>query len=341
MQAPICTIAIPVYNRIRYLEATIQSVLQQNLDRIEILVVDDGSSEEVWSQLAAMSWPNVQLHRNPRNLGLFGNWSHSLQLAKGKYFKILCSDDCLEPETLAREIAFMEQNPSVGLLSTTGLTVDPQGQVLGLIGNQLAQGVYEGGKAIKYLFHFYYRSGICPFNYPSGTLMQTDLARKVGGFDTKMKHVGDLDLFYKLLQISNLGILANKGCRITIHDEQAGAQQTSKTYGIEENFDILERNKLFFTPPEYQQLVRLHRGLCFWYGLKLLSKRHWESYLGYYRVAKSHSGHLFAVLLGFSHFLFWKAYIRFFSLKTPWIRQLEAHRLEIVSHLTRPNDSTE
>jgi glycosyltransferase involved in cell wall biosynthesis len=327
MQAPICTIAIPVYNRIRYLEATIQSVLQQKQEGIEILVVDDGSADEVWSKLQAMSWPHVQLHRNTHNLGLFGNWSQCLQLAKGRYFKILCSDDCLEPGTLAREIAFMEQNPAVGLLSTTGVTVDTDNRVLGSIGDQLAPGVYKGSEAIQHLFHFYYRSGICPFNYPSGTLMRTDLARKVGGFDTKMKHVGDLDLFYKLLQISNLGILAETGCRITLHDEQAGAQQTTKTYGIEENFDILERNKKFFAADEYRDLVRLHRGLCFWYGLKLLSRRHWESFVRYYEVAKSHSGHLASVLLGFSHFLFWKAYIRLFSLKAPWIRKLEARRL--------------
>lgn len=162
MQAPICTIAIPVYNRIRYLEATIQSVFSQKQDGIEILVVDDGSADEVWSQLQAMSWPNVQLHRNPRNLGLFGNWSECLRLAKGKYIKILCSDDCLEPGTLAREIAFMEQNPAVGLLSTTGVTVDTQDHVVGSIGDQLAPGVYKGSEAIRHLFHFYYRVASAP-----------------------------------------------------------------------------------------------------------------------------------------------------------------------------------
>jgi glycosyltransferase involved in cell wall biosynthesis len=327
MQTPTCTVAIPVYNRIRYLKATLQSVLDQNLEGLEILVVDDGSAEEVWQQLLAMAGPRIRLHRNPTNLGLFGNWSQCLQLAKGKYFKILCSDDCLEPGTLAREIAFMEQHPSVGLLSTTGVTIDMQERVLGHIGDQLATGVYEGTEAIRQLFHFYYRSGICPFNYPSGTLMRTELAREVGGFDRSMRHVGDLDLFYKLLQKSNLGILETPGCRITIHEEQAGVQQTTKTYGVEENFEILARNRQYFARAEYEELVRLHRGLCLWYGFKLLSKRHWKSFVRYYEVARSHSGRHATVLLGFAQFLFWKAYIRLFSFKAPWIRRLEAQRL--------------
>jgi hypothetical protein len=321
MSSPICTVAIPVYNRISFLDEAIASVLNQNVADLEILVVDDGSKPEISRQLDDLVRPGVTLVRNPQNLGLFGNWNRCLELAQGIFFKILCSDDFLEPGTLAREIAFCRQHPQVGMVSTRGVSVDSQGRQLGRIGDVIPAGVYDGESALHRLFHFYYGTGINPFNYPSGILFRTECVRQVGGFDTSMQHVGDLDLFYKLLRCSQLGVMPHVGCRITLHEGQAGVQQSTQTWGVEENFVILKRHKECLAPAEYRRLVRLQVGLTMWFGVKFLFQRKGEAFLRYFRVARSHGQSLLVLGVGFAHFAVLKVLL---SKRPPTLRPVQS-----------------
>ena len=328
----ICTVAIPVYNRIRYLRSTLDSVMSQDIgsQKLEILIVDDGSRKDVWQELATFKHPAIKFHRNSSNLGLFPNWNECLRLAGGKYFKILCSDDFLTPGTLSKEIAFMEAHPEISLLSTRGVYIDPQNRILGHTGTLLKGGIYDGQVATRELLQHYFRSGVSAFNYPSGTLVCTDLARGVGGFDTTMRHVGDLDFFYKILAHGCLGIGDWEGCRITLHPEQAGAIQSVKTYGVEENFTIIDRHRHLFTDDEWNELRRLHCGLTLWYGVKLLSKKNLQGFAAYRRVALREATKKrgwIDLLLGFSQFVAWKGYLYLFPKRSPWVASLESSHI--------------
>jgi glycosyltransferase involved in cell wall biosynthesis len=328
----ICTVAIPVYNRIRYLRGAVDSVLNQDVNgqKVEILIVDDGSREDVWRELQTLSHPSIKLHRNAKNLGLFPNWNECLRLAQGRYFKILCSDDVLAPGTLAKEISFMEGHPDVALLSTRGVYVDTQDRVVGQTGTLLKGGTYDGSLATKQLLQHYFRTGVSAFNYPSGTLVPTIIAREVGGYDTTMRHVGDLDFFYKVMTRGRLGIADWEGCRITLHPEQEGAIQSVKTYGVEENFTIIGRHRHLFSDGEYNQLRRLHCGLTLWYGVKLLAKKNLQGFRDYgrvaYREACTRRG-LLDLLAGFAQFVFWKGYLYLFADRSPWVASLKSSQM--------------
>ncbi|GAI98190.1 unnamed protein product [marine sediment metagenome] len=112
-----CTIAIPVYNREDLIRRAVESALAQNVPDLEILVVDNCSTDRTWDVLHTYSDSRLRLVRNERNMGLFGNFNRSLQLAQGKYFRLLCSDDKLPPNCLMSEIDMMEQHENVVLLS--------------------------------------------------------------------------------------------------------------------------------------------------------------------------------------------------------------------------------
>lgn len=101
------SICIPTYNGARYLKACLDSVLNQTYKDIEILVVDDGSTDatlEILERYAA-SDERIRLVRNENNLGLVGNWNHCIELAQGEWIKFVFQDDLIAQNCLERLVA--------------------------------------------------------------------------------------------------------------------------------------------------------------------------------------------------------------------------------------------
>jgi len=100
MLKPEVSILIPTYNGARYLEACLDSVLSQTYKDIEILAVDDNSTDATFEILEryATSDQRIRLVRNEHNLGLVGNWNHCIELARGKWIKFVFQDDLIAPK---------------------------------------------------------------------------------------------------------------------------------------------------------------------------------------------------------------------------------------------------
>ena len=122
-----CTVAIPVYNRIGLVGQAVDSALAQDIDDMEILIVDNCSTDGTWELLQKYQDPRIRLIQNEINIGLFPNFNRCLELAKGEYLRFLCSDDLLVENCLSKEIDIMEQNCAVSILNTKGELVDQNG----------------------------------------------------------------------------------------------------------------------------------------------------------------------------------------------------------------------
>ena len=104
---PSISVCIPTYNGSRYLEACLDSVLSQTYKNIEILVVDDGSTDNTVEILERYERNDqrVRLVRNNHNLGLVGNWNRCVELAKSEWIKFAFQDDLLREDCLERMLA--------------------------------------------------------------------------------------------------------------------------------------------------------------------------------------------------------------------------------------------
>jgi len=98
------SVCIPLYNGGRYLRQCIDSALAQTYSDFELLLVDDGSTDDTVAiaQTYASLDSRVRLVINPRNIGLVANWNRCIGLANGEWIKFLFQDDTIEPECLAR-----------------------------------------------------------------------------------------------------------------------------------------------------------------------------------------------------------------------------------------------
>ena len=107
LDASLVSVCVPTYNGERFLQEALDSASTQTLRNIEILVVDDGSTDGTVARVEAHAArdPRVRLLRNERNLGLVGNWNRCLEVARGEWIKFLFQDDLLDPTCVARMVA--------------------------------------------------------------------------------------------------------------------------------------------------------------------------------------------------------------------------------------------
>ena len=268
-----CTVAIPVYNRPELVRRALDSALRQTVEGLEILVVDNCSTDTTWQVLQTYrEEPRVRLVRNERNLGLFGNFNRCLALARGEYLRFLCSDDRLAPDCLRAEVATMQANPDVSLLTTPARHVDEDGRFLRLYASEMPPAVYDGRQAVYAAFWLQVYYGKNPLNCPSGVLMRSSVARLIGEFDGSMSLAGDLEYYCRLLRHGNLAVLDRVGCEMMIHRAQTSIHSGYNDIGvaefqrlIKENADILE---------EYGEVRAIQRqtiALLYWQQLQAWS----------------------------------------------------------------------
>jgi glycosyltransferase involved in cell wall biosynthesis len=198
---PTVSVCVPAYNAAPYIAETVASVLGQTYDDFELVVVDDASTDGTTDVVAGFADPRVRLERNTVGLGVEGNWNRAVNLAKGRYVKLLCHDDTLRRECLATQVAVLETHPDVSMAAGRRDVIDEDGRVLiadrGL--GKLA-GVVAGSKAIRATV----QAGTNLFGEPVCVLMRGERLAQCGPFSGARPYVIDLEYWCRLLKLGPL-----------------------------------------------------------------------------------------------------------------------------------------
>ena len=126
--APLVSVLISTHDDARFLPPAIESVLRQTFGDLELIVVDDGSSDQTPELLAEIADPRLVVLTNERKLGLAASLNRALERARGKFCARLDADDVAMPERLERQLARMRAEPPVGVLGTAVLDIDAGGR---------------------------------------------------------------------------------------------------------------------------------------------------------------------------------------------------------------------
>lgn len=198
---PTVSVCIPAYRGAAFLTATIESVLDQTLDDLEVIVLDDASPDGTADIVGRFADTRLRYERNDTRLGVEGNWNRVLSQARGRYVKVLCHDDLLRPDCLACQVAVMESHPEVALVAGRRDVVDEAGRVLvrgrGLRG---LSGVVRPSTAIRQTV----RTGTNMFGEPLAVLLRRDLTAQCGPFSGRRPYVIDLDYWCRMLRFGSL-----------------------------------------------------------------------------------------------------------------------------------------
>jgi len=120
------SILIPCYNHQEYIEESIQSIWQQNCEQMEIIAIDDGSTDNTYTILEKLQQksPIPMFIRTRENKGVTQTLNEALALAQGKYIAVIASDDKYYPNTFHKLLAMLQEDPSVKLLYLNGRGFD-------------------------------------------------------------------------------------------------------------------------------------------------------------------------------------------------------------------------
>lgn len=133
---PRVTVFIPVHNRARYVCVAVNSILAQDFEDFELLVVDDGSTDDTVATLEKFDDPRIRIAKNGENRGIPYTRNHGLELARGEYIALLDSDDHSYPQRLGRQVAFLDRNPDIAQVGSWCSFMDAEGEMLPKIRRQ-------------------------------------------------------------------------------------------------------------------------------------------------------------------------------------------------------------
>lgn len=184
--APIFSVIVPLYNKEREVESTLRSVLAQTYQPLEIVVVDDGSTDRSAEIVESLGSPLIRLIRQS-NAGECAARNRAMSEARGEWFALLDADDEWKPEFLEEVAAMIEEWPDCGIYSTAFDIVSPTGRVRGNCPTQ--RGVVD---------NFWRESMTRYVTIPSATVLSRKAVEQLGGFPEGMKMGGDQWMWIKL-----------------------------------------------------------------------------------------------------------------------------------------------
>jgi glycosyltransferase involved in cell wall biosynthesis len=207
---PKISVIIPTYNRSELLKEAIKSVLNQSYSDFEIIVVDDGSTDDTRAVVTSYNSSKI-IYFFQENRGRSSARNRGIKLARGEYVAFLDSDDIFMPNKLELQAGFLDENESYGMVYSYAKNVDEDGQCLAhhYDGN-LSGLVYPDMLFIKNNF----------ITTPT-VMVRAKILSEIGGFDIKMHMCEDLDLWrriarkYKVMQLTE--VLAH--VRIRSHEK--------------------------------------------------------------------------------------------------------------------------
>jgi glycosyltransferase involved in cell wall biosynthesis len=194
---PTVSVVIPAYNAGWCVRKAVDSVLAQDRCDFEVIVVNDGSTDDTAAVLAEYG-PAIRVIDQP-NGGMSNARNAGIRAARGEFIAFLDSDDWWLPGKLGRQVALLRQRPELGFCSCAARVEDMDGALVNLWSCPQWQGsllayLFQGGASVP---------GSC-----SAVLARRDLVLAAGAFDETLRGAEDPDLWIRLAAITDFTCIA-------------------------------------------------------------------------------------------------------------------------------------
>ena len=185
-QNPKVTVLMPTWNAERTLAGAMESILTQTLADFEVVVVEDGSTDETPLILRNYRDRRVRVIQNEKNLGLTRSLELGLESARGRYIARMNAEDVSSPMRLERQLARLQADPQLGLVTCSATRIDARGAKVGE-----RRTPTEGPSIQRRL-----RVENCIVH--GAVMLRRDTLEALGGYDTTLEHAQDYDLWLRL-----------------------------------------------------------------------------------------------------------------------------------------------
>jgi glycosyltransferase involved in cell wall biosynthesis len=183
---PRVSVVMAAYNGEPYITAAVRSVLDQDFRDLELVVVDDGSTDRTAEIIRSFADARVVYQRNATNRGQTASLNAGLRLARGEYIARIDADDEYLPGKLTAQVRFLDAHPEIALCGTYADCIDEHGATTGTFRPPTDEQ--------EVLFRLTWTSPVCHVS----VLARRDALLAVGGYDESYRYAADHHLWSKL-----------------------------------------------------------------------------------------------------------------------------------------------
>ena len=217
---PKVSVIVPSYNHGPYITETIESVLSQDFEDFELVIVDDGSKDDTVEKILKFKDPRLKFFGFKENRGACTAANKCILESSGEYIAMLSSDDVFLPGKLAKQTEFLDKNPGIGAVFGKASFVGESGAPV----ETRNPFKYENRGRHEWLRHFFYRGNcLC---HPSA-MIRRDCYNRVGFYDERFASLPDLDFWVRLCMHYEIYILDEPLINFRIRDNGANASGAS------------------------------------------------------------------------------------------------------------------
>jgi glycosyltransferase involved in cell wall biosynthesis len=203
--APLVSILVPSFNGAPWLREALDSLLAQTYPNIEILLLDDASTDDT-AAIAGEYDGRIRYIRQPRNLGIYDNVNVGIAEAKGELIATYHADDIYLPTMVEEQVAYLQAHPEVGAVFTSDILVDAEGREYGRM--KLPEEV-RGEAPLPYpvvlntLLSYKNNFLVCPT-----AMVRASVHREVGVYrQDKYRNTGDLEMWLRIARRHPIAVL--------------------------------------------------------------------------------------------------------------------------------------
>lgn len=225
------SVCVPVFNGARYVAACVSSILAQTHDDLQVVLVDNGSTDGTRAALAPfLEDSRVTLLTSETTVPAADNWNRAMAEAKADFVKLVCADDVLAATCVERQVQAAQADPDVVLVAAQRRIINAAGTVMRpRHGLGRLEGKVPGPHAVRECV----RAGNNLFGEPAAVLMRRAALERVGPFDGAYAYLIDLEMWCRLLELGQLAALREPLADFRVHGESWSAglagQQAAQT----------------------------------------------------------------------------------------------------------------
>lgn len=257
---PKVSVVLPVWNHARFVRDSIQTVFAQTYQNLELIVVDDGSEDDLEAALRPFAGDHrLRVVRRPHE-GLPQALSAGFRYATGSLFTWTSADNLMKPHMLSVLVDFMLRNPDVALTYGDMDLIDDFDEPLFNSDYRIAS--QRPGKTNELsLPHSVETLGLTPDNFVGGCFMyRSHIGRAIGDYDSALLGTEDYDYWLRISLIGNIRHVDTDECLYTyrVHQDSLSAKHTKKIGRNAHELIAYHKERWRFHKQRFDVLVQLH-----------------------------------------------------------------------------------
>lgn len=244
------SICIPTYNGEKWLLECLDSARSQTYPHLEILLVDDVSTDRTVELARSVKDERLRVVVNRKNRGLVGNWNECVRLSKGEHIKFLFQDDVLYPDSVEKMMGMFRRHPELGLVFSPR-DVWVEGDVPGEIAREwlnyakvlhtrfdVEEGVNDG-RAL-FMQHRDKKFQHCCIGEPTTVLIRKECFRRLGLFNPRVRQTCDVEMWLRIMYFYDVGFIDENLCAFRFHVKSATSTNHQHQNHLYDPFWLLE-----------------------------------------------------------------------------------------------------